>query len=206
MPGPGRPRGFDRDAALRAAMYLFWEHGYEGVSISDLTAAMGIGARSLYTAFGSKEELFREAVALYGSAAPRPMDRMRTAREAVEAMLRQKVDANLDPATPLGCMVVLAATNVTPDNTHVRDLLAELRARDRAELLARLERGRADGDIPAGADIEAMASFYLTVLHGLAIRTRDGCSRADAQRVVDHAMHAWDSVAAPAPARSFVEK
>ncbi|MEV3959448.1 TetR/AcrR family transcriptional regulator [Nocardia sp. NPDC050193] len=206
MPGPGRPRGFDRDVALRAAMYLFWEHGYEGVSISDLTAAMGIGPRSLYTAFGSKEELFRAAVALYGSAAPRPMDRLRTAREAVEALLRQRVDANLDPATPLGCMVVLAATNVTPDNTHVRDMLAELRSRDRAELLARLERGRAEGDIPAGADIDAVASFYLTVLHGLAIRTRDGCSRADAQQVIDHAMHAWDSVTAAAPAPSTVNR
>ncbi|GGK99215.1 TetR/AcrR family transcriptional regulator [Nocardia jinanensis] len=206
MPGPGRPRGFDRDSALRAAMHLFWEHGYEGVSVSELTTAMGIGARSLYTAFGSKEQLFREAVALYGSVTPRPMDRERTAREAVEAMLRERVDANLDPATPLGCMVVLAATNVTPDNTHVRDLLAEMRATDRAELRARLERGIADGDMPAGADIESVASFYLTVLHGLAIRTRDGCSRADAQRVVDNAMNAWDGIAAAGPARSIVER
>lgn len=206
MPGPGRPRGFDRDAALRAAMYLFWEHGYEGVSISDLTAAMGIGPRSLYTAFGSKEELFRESVALYGNATPRPMDRQPTARGAVEAMLRERVEANLDPETPLGCMVVLAATNVTPDNAHVRELLTELRAADRADLLARLERGIADGDLAAGADLEAVASFYLTVLHGLAIRIRDGCSRADAQRVVDNAMHAWDSVAAPDPARSIVDR
>ncbi|WP_416561590.1 hypothetical protein [Nocardia testacea] len=62
------------------------------------------------------------------------------------------------------------------------------------------------GDIPACADLDAVASFYLTVLHGLAIRTRDGCSRADAQRVIDHAMHAWDSVAAPVSARSIVER
>ena len=206
MPGPGRPRGFDRDSALRAAMYLFWEHGYEGVSISDLTAAMGIGPRSLYTAFGSKEELFREAVALYGSTTPRPMDRRHTAREAVEAMLRERVDANLDPETPLGCMVVLAATNVTPDNARVRELLAQLRAADRAELLGRLERGIADGDMAAGADLEAVASFYLTILHGLAIRIRDGCTRADAHQVVNNAMHAWDSIAAPGPARSIVDR
>ncbi|NUS92213.1 MAG: TetR/AcrR family transcriptional regulator [Nocardia sp.] len=205
MPGPGRPRGFDRDSALRAAMYLFWEHGYEGVSISDLTTALGIGPRSLYTAFGSKEGLFRESVALYGSATPRPMDRHRTARDAVAAMLRERVDANLDPETPLGCMVVLAATYVTPDNAHVRDLLAELRAADRAELLGRLERGIADGDLAPDADLEAIASFYLTVLHGLAIRIRDGCTRADAQRVVDNAMYAWDNVAAPDPARSIVD-
>ncbi|MGW1737503.1 TetR/AcrR family transcriptional regulator [Nocardia sp. NPDC001965] len=206
MPGPGRPRGFDRDSALRAAMYLFWEHGYEGVSISDLTTALGIGPRSLYTAFGSKEGLFRESVALYGSATPRPMDRHRTARDAVAAMLRERVDANLDPETPLGCMVVLAATNVTPDNAHVRDLLAEVRADDRAELLGRLERGIADGDLAPGADLEAIASFYLTVLHGLAIRIRDGCTRADAQQVVDNAMYAWDNVAAPDSARSIVDR
>lgn len=197
MPGPGRPRTFDRDSALRTAMYLFWEHGYEGVSISELTAAMGIGTRSLYTAFGSKEELFREAVALYGSETPRAMDRQRTARAAIEVMLRERVEANLDPRTPLGCMVVLAATNTSPENEHVRTLLAEMRRRDHAAVRARLQQGVADGDVPAAADIDAVASFYLTVLHGLAIRTRDGCARSDAQGVVDRAMNAWDSIVGP---------
>ncbi|WP_328395577.1 TetR/AcrR family transcriptional regulator [Nocardia sp. NBC_00416] len=202
MPGPGRPRGFDRDEALRTAMHLFWEHGYEGVSISELTAAMGIGARSLYTAFGSKEELFREAVALYAGETPGSLDEPRTAREAIELMLRERTAANLDPATPLGCMVVLAAANATPENEHVRTLLAERRQHDRGAVLARLRRGVAEGDVPAGADVEAAASFYLTVMHGLAIRARDGCTPADAARVIDAAMSAWEGLTAGSSNRS----
>ena len=66
MAARGRPRGFDRDSALRCAMLLFWERGYEATSISDLTAAMGINSPSLYAAFGSKEALFRESIELYG--------------------------------------------------------------------------------------------------------------------------------------------
>lgn len=197
MPGPGRPRGFDRDNALRTAMYLFWEHGYEGVAISDLTAAMGIGARSLYTAFGSKEELFREALRLYSSETPSDWDRQPTARAAVEVLLRERVDANLDPATPLGCMVVLSAANANPDNEHIREISAELRRQDHKAVLTRLRRGVADGDLPAEADVDGLASFYLTVLHGLAIRTRDGCSPADAHKVIDNAMAAWDGIATP---------
>lgn len=197
MPGPGRPRGFDRDAALRTAMHLFWEHGYEAVSVSDLTEAMGIGTRSLYTAFGSKEELFREAVAAYNSAAPAgALDRQPTARQAVETMLRDSAEGYLDPDTPRGCMVVLAATNTSPANEHVRALLADLRDRDRTALVARLRRGADDGDLPGTADVEAVASFYLTVLHGLSIQARDGCSPSAARGVVDNAMRAWDAVVA----------
>ncbi|HEX2285066.1 MAG TPA: TetR/AcrR family transcriptional regulator [Mycobacterium sp.] len=180
---------------LRAAMYLFWEHGYEAVSVSDLTAAMGIGTRSLYAAFGSKEELFREAVTVYNSAAPTGrLDRQPTARRAIEAMLRDNADAYLDPDTPRGCMVVLAATNTSPANEHVRMLLADLRDRDRAAVLARLRRGVEDGDLPGTTDVEAVASFYLTVLHGLSIQARDGCSPSTMHKIIDNAMGAWDSV------------
>ena len=71
MPG-GRPRGFDEDAALDAAMRLFWQQGYEATGVADLTKAMGITTPSLYTAFGNKDELFRRAVDRYvsGPAAP----------------------------------------------------------------------------------------------------------------------------------------
>jgi AcrR family transcriptional regulator len=196
MPGPGRPRGFDRDVALRTAMHLFWEHGYEAVSVSDLTEAMGIGTRSLYAAFGSKEELFREAVTVYNSAAPTGrLDQQPTARQAVEAMLRDTAESYLDPDTPRGCMVVLAATNTSPANEHLRKLLADLRDDDRTAVLARLRRGVEDGDLPATADVEAMAWFYLTVLHGLSIQARDGCPPSTMRGIVDNAMDSWESIA-----------
>ena len=74
----GRPREFDRDQALRKAMLLFWQHGYEGTSMSALVEALGIASARIYAAFGSKEQLFREAVALYeegeGGFAPRALE------------------------------------------------------------------------------------------------------------------------------------
>ncbi|WP_190821445.1 TetR/AcrR family transcriptional regulator [Saccharopolyspora pogona] len=198
----GRPRSFDREAALRTAMELFWERGYEATSLSDLTGAMGISSPSLYAAFGSKEDLFREAVGLYNGAdeavGERSLQRQPTARRAIEAMLRDNADAYVDPSTPRGCMVVLAATNCTPQNARIRDYLAECRRDDFRAVRARLDRGITDGDVPPGADLETISSFYLTVLQGLSIQARDGSSRETMHAVIDCAMLAWDGMVAAA--------
>lgn len=197
----GRPRSFDRAAALRRAMEVFWERGYEGTSLGDLTEAMGINKPSLYAAFGCKEALFREAVALYdaveGAATERALHEEPTARAAVEAMLRANVDAYTDPAKPSGCMIVLAATLGTPENKRVREHLAECRRSALDALRRRMERGVAEGDLPAGTDTAALAAFYTTVLQGLSIQARDGASREALGAIVDCAMAAWDSLTRP---------
>ena len=109
----GRPRAFDRDTALRQALDVFWERGYEGTSLSDLTQAMGIASASIYACFGSKEALFRETVALYGtiSGAPprRALSEHPTARAAIHAMLQATADEVTRPGDPHGCMLILAA-------------------------------------------------------------------------------------------------
>lgn len=197
----GRPRKFDRGAALRTAMELFWEHGYEGTSLSMLTSAMGITPTSLYAAFGSKDALFEEAVELYNSADSSPTDRAlerRPTREAIETMLRRNADAYVDPDTPLGCMVVLAGTNLGRGHEHVGSHLARLRAKDLARITERVERGVAEGDLPEGLDAAALASYCLTVLQGLSVRARDGCTRQEAHAVIDVAMAAWDALTRPA--------
>jgi AcrR family transcriptional regulator len=179
-------------------MEVFWERGYEGTSISDLTAAMGINSPSLYAAFDCKEQLFREAVALYdateGAATTRALADEPTARAAFEAMLRDNVEAYADPATPNGCMIVLAATAGAVANAGVRELLAENRRQTLADLAERVERGIEAGDVPPGADAQALAGFYGTVLQGLSIQARDGASRDALQAVVDGAMAAWDTL------------
>lgn len=192
----GRPRSFDRPTALIAALTLFWERGYEGTSLNDLTTAMGISVTSLYAAFGSKAELFREAVAYYNDPERSPTTRalrdQPTARHAVEAMLRDNARQYSDPATPRGCMIVLAGTTYTPASAPLRDLLADLRDRDRQDLRHRLARAISDGDLPAQADAGALATFVITVLHGLSVQARDGACARDLDTVVDYAMHAWD--------------
>ncbi|GAB3834147.1 TetR/AcrR family transcriptional regulator [Dactylosporangium cerinum] len=194
----GRPRGFDRDVALRQAMLTFWEHGYEGTSMTDLTAALGIASASIYACFGSKEQLFREAVELYGTTEGdrtlRCLDESATARDGITAALEVSADRFADPATPPGCMVVLAALAGTTGNADLRDFLADRRALVQRSFRHRLERATQEGDVADGTDIEAVAAFYTTVLHGMAVQSRDGATRAQLQAVISGARSAWDSV------------
>jgi len=198
--GRGRPRGFDRTAALVAGLELFWERGYEGTSLNDLTTAMGISVTSLYAAFGSKEALFREAVAYYNDPQRSPtafaLREQPTARRAVEAMLRDNARLYADPATPRGCLIVLAATTYTPTSAPLRDLLADLRRRDRHDLHLRLDRGISDGELPPDSDTAALATFAITILHGLSVQARDGASAHELYTVVDNAMRSWDHLVA----------
>jgi AcrR family transcriptional regulator len=197
----GRPRGFDRSSALLRALELFWERGFEGTSVSELTAAMGISAPSLYAAFGSKEDLFREAVAYYNDPERSPTARALrdepTAREAVEAMLRDNARSYTDRATPRGCLIVLAATTYTPNSTAIRDLLIQLRDEDRRAVRMRLDRAATDGELPASVDTAALTAFVMTVLHGLSIQARDGATAGTLDSAVNVAMLAWDQMVRP---------
>ena len=127
----GRPRRFDRDSALLAAMRIFWAQGYEGTSIQDLVAAMGVNKPSLYATFGCKEALFQEAVQLYdrleGRATTESLANAKTARDAVRVMLEANAHAYSTAEGPRGCMIVLSALLGTPDNQPVRAFLAQNR-------------------------------------------------------------------------------
>ncbi|MEV0292685.1 TetR/AcrR family transcriptional regulator [Nocardia sp. NPDC050710] len=191
----GRPRAFDRSVALRRAMEVFWEHGYEGSSMSDLTAAMGINSPSLYAAFGDKEALFRAAVELYGqtdgSHTERALRDEPTARAAIEAMLRDNALAYTAEDKPHGCMVVLAGSTYTTRNTGIRDFLIEKRRETTEDIRRRLDRGVTDGDLPAQTDTAALAAFYTTLLFGLSLQARDGATLPELTRSIDCAMAVW---------------
>ena len=197
----GRPRGFDREDALQRAMNVFWSAGYEGATLTDLQEAMGgITAPSFYAAFGSKEALFREAVELYSRTLGLPMTKALeegpTARAAIETLLQAAVEAFSKPGMPRGCLLVLGAINSMPANKSVQDYLRGLRARRHKLIQQRLQRGVAAGELPAGLDPSALASFYMTVVDGLAIQARDGAPRNELRFAAACAMAAWDHVVA----------
>lgn len=195
----GRPASFDRAEAVQRAMELFWERGYEGVTLEDLLAAMGgIKPPSFYHAFGSKEDLFQEAVDLYASTFGAPIVRAlqegRTARESVDAMLRRTVESVSCPGKPRGCMFLRGAMTCARANQRPQEYVRAIRQRGPKVIKQRLDRAVADGDLSPDVDTAAVASFYATVAYGLGIRAGDGASRGALMTAVDGAMAAWDAL------------
>src|SRR5258708_7655688 len=142
----GRPRSFDRSAALECAMDLFWRQGYEATSLNDLTGAMGISPPSLYAAFGDKERLFLEAVERYrlnmGSAGC-PFADEPTARGGIERLLKYNAEVLTSPSHPRGCMLITAAANCSASSVHLQAALAQHRAESKTRIRARIDQGGA---------------------------------------------------------------
>jgi AcrR family transcriptional regulator len=190
----GRPRAFDRDRALDAALRLFWTHGYEATPVSALTEAMGITPPQLYAAFGDKRRLFQAAVDRYQASAAALTDAALarpTAREAVAALLRGAARGLTDPTRPLGCFVVLGAVNCGPGSAEVEADLRRRRGAVEAAIRQRVERGAQAGELPPGTDAGALAKFYATVSQGMSVQARDGASAAELERAAEMAMAAW---------------
>jgi AcrR family transcriptional regulator len=191
----GRPREFSREQALAKAMYLFWARGYDAVSMADLRAELGITQASLYAAFSSKEQLFREAVDLYrqtaGFSTTDALVTEANTHKAIHAMLQAAVDTFSAPGAPGGCLLILGATNCAIENKGIEDFLLSIRQEISRSVLERLKRGQNEGDVPKKAPIVALTAYYSTILHGLALQSRDGASRKTLTQVVKFAMTDW---------------
>lgn len=183
-------------------MEVFWRDGYEGASMAELTQAMGINAPSLYAAFGSKEDLFLEAMRLYvqleNGDSWNLLSAASSAREGIRQLLECAARALTRPRLPQGCMLILGDTNSSMQSGKVHRYLCDWRQGAEANFEERIRRGIAEGDIPPNADARAMAAFYMTVLQGMSLRARDGATREALMQVVASAVAAWDVLAAPA--------
>lgn len=194
----GRPREFDRQAALAKATRLFWLKGYEATSIADLTEAMGIGSPSLYAAFGSKEELYSEALRFYadsnGSLVWGRFQSADTARDAIAFFLMDSAAALTGSVVdiPLGCMVALSSV-ASEGHAELGEIVRSQRGVTLDRVKARLEKALQSGEIAPTVDIHGLARFVQAVQFGMSILARDGAPRADLEAVADVAMAGWDA-------------
>jgi AcrR family transcriptional regulator len=191
----GRPREFDRDAALQAAMLLFWRKGFAATSMNDLCDAMGIRSPSLYAAFGSKEALYLEAVEHYvQTIGPTVWDKLAvgaTAHAGVENLLLAGTESLPESgAIPGGCMAVLAAVS-DEWPAAIADVVKNVRLDMLGMLRSRLETAVTEGELPASTDIERLSRFYLSIFQGMAIQARDGATAAELKGIAAAAMAAW---------------
>jgi AcrR family transcriptional regulator len=191
----GRPREFDRDAALEAAMLLFWRKGFAATSINDLCDAMDVRSPSLYAAFGSKEALYLEAIEHYvqtiGPSVWNKLAEGATARAGVERLLLAGSETlPKSRATPAGCMAMLSAIG-DEWPAVITDVVRKVRLEVLNQLRSRLGSAVAEGELPAATDVDGLSRFYLGVFQGMAIQAQDGATRAELRAVAAAAMAAW---------------
>jgi AcrR family transcriptional regulator len=187
----GRPIGFDKDAALEAAMLLFWERGYEGTSMSDLTQAMGLNPSSIYAAFGDKHALFQQAVKRYlekratyaGKALEEP-----TLERVVRALFDSTVTFLTAPGHPPICMTLAGAAGCSVDASRARDLMTEIRKQNQAAIRARLLQARKNGELPKDIDVDDYTRYLSTIIAGLSIQAANGSTKAELRRTAEMAL------------------
>jgi AcrR family transcriptional regulator len=193
--GAGRPRNFDRERALGIAMDLFWRHGYEGTSTAQLTAAMGIAAPSLYAAFGSKDQLYLEALVLYqnrhGDYFGRALTTVINAKEAILSLLMGAARQFTGAGHVAGCMVATANIHIATESSGVAEAARDLRLAASASIQQRLEQAIAAGELPAKTDVTILGAYFAMVVQGMAVQAHDGASLAMLEKMVEFAMQAW---------------
>lgn len=176
----GQGRRFELDQALDVAMDQFWQHGYEGTSISTLTKAIGIEPPSLYAAFGNKRRLFNTVITHYlegpGGWMKHAFSEERSASALIRRLLCGAAVHYTDPAHPGGCLIIAAAMCVTEANKTVADALREHRNHNVAVLVERLANDQDSGDLPSGLDPRAAAEFIAATTQGMSMRARDGAT------------------------------
>ena len=190
----GRPREFDLDEALAAALLVFWRNGYEAASMTELTSAMGITKPSLYAAFGNKEALFHKALDLYEreklaymkSALEAP-----TARGVAERLFRGALEIQMSTCDPKGCLGVISSATCGAEAEPIKAEVVKRRASSEAALIARFEQAQAAGELTDGMTPAALTRYLFAILQGLAIQGGSGATCEELSQLVETSMAVW---------------
>lgn len=186
-----RPREFDADAVLEAAVHCFWAHGYEATSIKDLVESTGITAASLYNAHGDKRALFRAALDHYVDTSI--AERIRRCEalpplEAINAFFQDILKRSLNDPEHKGCMLVNTALELAPHDLEFKTAVAGTLDRIENFFLQCVEKGRAEGTIASGMPAETLARHFLGVLMGVRVLARARPERAMLEGVLAPAL------------------
>ncbi len=192
----GRPREFCPDAALAAALGVFWAKGYEGSSMTALTAAMGITKPSLYATFGNKEQLFHKALDLYETEKltyMREALRQPTARAVAEHIMRGAIAAQTSSCDPKGCLGVIGASACGAEAESIKDEVIKRRASSAEALLERFRQAERDGDLTGAVTPAALSQYLFTILQGMAVQAGAGATAAELESVLETSLMFWPS-------------
>lgn len=192
-----RPRAFDEDEVLNAAVRCFWTRGYEATSVRDLASSMGLTGASLYNAFGDKRTLYERALARYVDQSV--ADRIRRLeapgippREAIAGFFAEVLERSLDDPQMKGCMVVNAAVEMGPHDPELRAAAGRTLGEIEAFFTRRIAAGQQDGTLFAGETAEDLARMLLGVLLGIRVLARIRPERALLEGVLRPALAALE--------------
>jgi AcrR family transcriptional regulator len=187
----GRPREFSEAEALDRAMRVFWEKGYEGTSVDDLTAAMRINRSSLYSTFGDKETLFRRVIERYkagpmafiAAAFQKP-----NARQVIEWLLRSTARFLSDATHPRGCLSLQGGLTCGTGAERAIETMVNWRNHAQTRLEKRMQRAQAEGDLPRDISPKDLTRYVMIVVSGLAVQAANGAGGAELNRAVELAL------------------
>ena len=185
----GRPRSFDRDEVLDAAVLVFWEKGFDGASIESLTRAMGINRPSLYSTFGSKRGLFFHAIDRYAATqGNRAFSAFRLEpdnRKAVERFFQASIECATEEGKPRGCLINTVATEAAENDVELREKLSKMFSLTDAAIAKRL---KANADATVAHDPDGLARMAHSVTHSIMTRARAGASRDELAEIASSFM------------------
>jgi len=192
MASAGRPRTFDRDDALNKAMLIFWEKGYEGTTMTDIINAIGTKAPSVYAAFGNKDKLFNEVVSLYAQILKtgplKALNEHSSIYDAIRSSLYSNVEIFTSSSNPCSCLIMTAANNCSPEHTEHMNNLKILRSDYKNAFEERFKQAVTNGQLISTANPQTLAEYYMTFVHGLALRAKDGVSKLELHTSTDYAL------------------
>jgi len=198
----GRKRAFDKEEALDKAMRVFWENGYTGTSLADLTSALGINKPSLYAAFGNKEQLFSTALEHYMNhhraqklpGLTDPPDA--PLKERLRAYLFGVIDVVTDCESPKGCLFVKSSceSGSAAIPSEITSSLRDMGLANEMALTNLLEAERLRGQLPEDAQVQDIAGYLMSVMSGISVLARRGKTKKELKAVADIAVNAMPGV------------